>query len=56
MIIKCSQLVRSQEAACSFLFEIANQLETTPEFPLYNEEEPSDNRVMYRFDEGRCTI
>ncbi|MEC0694224.1 GTPase ObgE [Bacillus atrophaeus] len=33
------------------LFEIANQLETTPEFPLYNEEELAENRVMYTMED-----
>ncbi|MGX9292848.1 GTPase ObgE [Bacillus sp. A015] len=42
----------TREGLRELLFEIANQLETTPEFPLYNEEELSDNRVMYKFDEG----
>ncbi|MDM5298933.1 GTPase ObgE [Bacillus pumilus] len=41
----------TREGLRELLFEIANQLEHTPEFPLYNEEELSDNRVMYKFDE-----
>ncbi|MGE6629080.1 GTPase ObgE [Bacillus sp. NPDC077027] len=39
----------TREGLRELLFEIANQLETTPEFPLYNEEELSENRVMYKF-------
>ena len=30
------------------LFEIADRLETTPEFPLYDEEDMTENRVMYK--------
>ncbi|PCK20621.1 GTPase ObgE [Bacillus pumilus] len=44
----------TREGLRELLFEIANQLETTPEFPLYNEDELSDNRVMYKFDEGEA--
>ncbi|NPC93536.1 GTPase ObgE [Bacillus sp. WMMC1349] len=33
------------------LFEIANRLETTPEFPLYDEEELAENRVMYKLED-----
>jgi GTP-binding protein len=33
------------------LFEIADQLETTPEFPLYDEEELKENRVLYKMEE-----
>ncbi|ALC81843.1 MULTISPECIES: GTPase ObgE [Bacillus] len=33
------------------LFEIANQLETTPEFPLYDEEELTENRVLYKMED-----
>ncbi|MFS0654694.1 GTPase ObgE [Bacillus sp. 179-C3.3 HS] len=44
----------TREGLRELLFEIANQLEHTPEFPLYNEEELSENRVMYTFDEGEA--
>ncbi|MEC0493138.1 GTPase ObgE [Bacillus glycinifermentans] len=33
------------------LFEIANRLETTTEFPLYDEEELTENRVMYKLED-----
>ncbi|MGN9864395.1 GTPase ObgE [Bacillus swezeyi] len=33
------------------LFEIANRLQTTPEFPLYDEEELTENRVMYKLED-----
>lgn len=33
------------------LFEIANQLESTPEFPLYDEKELTENRVLYKMEE-----
>ncbi|MDA7027616.1 GTPase ObgE [Bacillus sp. CLL-7-23] len=33
------------------LFEIANRLETTPEFLLYDEEELAENRVMYKLED-----
>ncbi|MCY8142871.1 GTPase ObgE [Bacillus haynesii] len=32
------------------LFEIADRLETTPEFPLYDEEDMAENRVMYKLE------
>ena len=33
------------------LFEIADRLETTPEFPLYDEEDMAENRVMYKLED-----
>ncbi|WHL75629.1 GTPase ObgE [Bacillus velezensis] len=41
----------TREGLRDLLFEVANQLETTPEFPLYDEEELAENRVMYTMED-----
>ncbi|MFY4774736.1 GTPase ObgE [Metabacillus sp. RGM 3146] len=42
----------TREGVRDLLFEIANTVEQTPEFPLYEEEEDtSSHRVMYKFEE-----
>lgn len=40
----------TREGLRELLFEVANQLENTPEFPLYDEEELTQNRVMYTME------
>ncbi|MGG4111894.1 GTPase ObgE [Bacillus subtilis] len=40
----------TREGLRDLLFEVANQLENTPEFPLYDEEELTQNRVMYTME------
>ncbi|MEC1913534.1 GTPase ObgE, partial [Bacillus spizizenii] len=40
----------TREGLRELLFEVANQLENTPEFPLYDEEELTQNRVMYTIE------
>ncbi|MCY9373601.1 MULTISPECIES: GTPase ObgE [Bacillus] len=40
----------TREGLRELLFEVANQLEKTPEFPLYDEEELTQNRVMYTIE------
>lgn len=40
----------TREGLRELLFEVANQLENTPEFPLYEEEELTQNRVMYTIE------
>ncbi|SPU02889.1 GTPase [Bacillus tequilensis] len=40
----------TREGLRELLFEVANQLENTPEFPLYDEEEITQNRVMYTIE------
>ncbi|WP_191567028.1 GTPase ObgE [Metabacillus idriensis] len=40
----------TREGVRDLLFEIMNTIEKTPEFPLYEEEDLSDHRVLYKFD------
>ncbi|MCC2928260.1 GTPase ObgE [Bacillus sp. LBG-1-113] len=40
----------TREGLRELLYEVANQLENTPEFPLYDEEELTQNRVMYTME------
>ncbi|UAL51177.1 MULTISPECIES: GTPase ObgE [Metabacillus] len=40
----------TREGVRELLFEIMNTIEKTPEFPLYEEEDLSDHRVLYKFD------
>ncbi|KFC31015.1 MULTISPECIES: GTPase ObgE [Bacillus] len=40
----------TREGLRELLFEVANRLENTPEFPLYDEEELTQNRVMYTME------
>ncbi|WEY97061.1 GTPase ObgE [Bacillus subtilis] len=40
----------TREGLRELLFEVANQLENTPEFPLYDEEELTQNRVIYTME------
>ncbi|MCY8718035.1 MULTISPECIES: GTPase ObgE [unclassified Bacillus (in: firmicutes)] len=40
----------TREGLRELLFEVANQLENTPEFPLYDEDELTQNRVMYTIE------
>ncbi|MGG4491710.1 GTPase ObgE [Metabacillus idriensis] len=40
----------TREGVRELLFEIMNTIEKTPEFPLYEEEDLSNHRVLYKFD------
>ncbi|MCY8724016.1 GTPase ObgE [Bacillus inaquosorum] len=46
----CPVSAVTREGLRELLFEVANQLENTPEFPLYDEEELTQNRVMYTME------
>lgn len=39
----------TRQGVRDLLFEIADLLENTPEFPLYEQDEPSSHRVLYKF-------
>ena len=40
----------TKQGVRDLLFEVANLLETTPEFPMYDVVEESEASVMYKFD------
>ncbi|MGX1192741.1 GTPase ObgE [Metabacillus sp. SLBN-84] len=40
----------TREGVRELLYEVMNTIEKTPEFPLYEEEDLSDHRVLYKFD------